>query len=154
MTSKMDIRAYKPADETFYDYKDEEETPRGTHHNKEDDEDINNSTVGRYASGEDFKHWPFKVGNAMTDNIPKDIDWLIQVEGHTDKNPINTLQFPSNWELSTARANTVLKLLLNIGFEPKRLSAAGYGEFYPITEGESPIDFQQNRRIELKLTSR
>jgi len=89
-----------------------------------------------------------------TSTIPDDIDWIIQVEGHTDKNPINTLQFPSNWELSTARANTVLKLLLNIGFEPKRLSAAGYGEFYPITEGESPIDFQQNRRIELKLTSR
>ena len=45
MTSKMDIRGYKPADETFYDYKDEEETPRGTHHTKEDDEDINNSTA-------------------------------------------------------------------------------------------------------------
>ena len=56
MTSEMEIRGYKPADETFYDYKDEEETPRGTHHTKEDDEDIDNSTVGRYASGEDFKH--------------------------------------------------------------------------------------------------
>ena len=66
--SKMDIRGYEPADGTFYEYKDEEEAPRGTHHTKEDDEDINNSTVGRYASGEDFKHWPFKVGNAMTNN--------------------------------------------------------------------------------------
>ena len=89
-----------------------------------------------------------------TITIPNDIDWIIQVEGHTDKNPINTSQFPSNWELSTARANTVLKLLLELGFEPKRLSAAGYGEFYPISEGESLLDFQQNRRIELKLTSR
>ena len=89
-----------------------------------------------------------------TNNIPNDIDWIIQVEGHTDKNPINTLQYPSNWELSSARANTVLKLLLELGFEPQRLSAAGYGEFYPISEGESLIDFQQNRRIELKLTSR
>ncbi len=89
-----------------------------------------------------------------TMNIPDDIDWIIQVEGHTDKNPINTMQFPSNWELSTARANTVLKLLLELGFNPQHLSAAGYGEFYPISDGESAKDLQQNRRIELKLTSR
>ena len=89
-----------------------------------------------------------------TMNIPDDIDWIIQVEGHTDKNPINTPQFPSNWELSTARANTVLKLLLELGFNPQHLSAAGYGEFYPISEGESVKNLQQNRRIELKLTSR
>ena len=89
-----------------------------------------------------------------TMNIPDDIDWIIQVEGHTDKNPINTPQFPSNWELSSARANTVLKLLLELGFKPQHLSAAGYGEFYPISEGESEKDLQQNRRIELKLTSR
>ncbi len=89
-----------------------------------------------------------------TNAIPTDIDWIIQVEGHTDKRPINTAQFPSNWELSTARANSVLKLLLEIGFAPKRLSAAGYGEFYPISKGETNEDYQQNRRIELKLTSR
>ncbi|MDP6276351.1 MAG: OmpA family protein, partial [Candidatus Marinimicrobia bacterium] len=89
-----------------------------------------------------------------TMNIPDDIDWIIQVEGHTDKNPINTPQFPSNWELSTARANTVLKLLLELGFNPQHLSAAGYGEFYPISKGKSAKDLQQNRRIELKLTSR
>ncbi len=89
-----------------------------------------------------------------TKKIPTDIDWIIQVEGHTDKRPISTAQFPSNWELSTARANSVLKLLLEIGFSPKRLAAAGYGEFYPISEGETKEDFQQNRRIELKLTSR
>ena len=76
------------------------------------------------------------------------------VEGHTDIRPIQTAKFPSNWELSTARANSVLKLLLEIGFNPNRLAAAGYGEFYPISEGETDIDFQQNRRIELKLTSR
>ena len=89
-----------------------------------------------------------------TKQIPTDIDWIIQVEGHTDKRPINTIQFPSNWELSTARANSVLKLLLDIGFSPKKLAAAGYGEFYPISEGETKEDYQQNRRIELKLTSR
>ncbi len=89
-----------------------------------------------------------------TNEIPNDIDWIIMVEGHTDKRPINTLKYPSNWELSTARANSVLKLLLDLGFSPNRLAAAGYGEFYPIAEGGSDIDYQQNRRIELKLTSR
>ena len=89
-----------------------------------------------------------------TNQIPSDIDWIIQVEGHTDKRPISTIQYPSNWELSTARANSVLKLLLEIGFPPNRLAAAGYGEFYPISDGETNEDLQQNRRIELKLTSR
>ena len=89
-----------------------------------------------------------------TNQIPSDIDWIIQVEGHTDKRPINTPKYPSNWELSTARANSVLKLLLELGFPPNRLSAAGYGEFYPISDGETKESLQQNRRIELKLTSR
>ena len=89
-----------------------------------------------------------------TNQIPADIDWIIQVEGHTDKRPINTPKYPSNWELSTARANSVLKLLLELGFPPNRLSAAGYGEFYPISDGETKESLQQNRRIELKLTSR
>ena len=71
-----------------------------------------------------------------------------------DKRPINTFKFPSNWELSTARANSVLKLLLDLGFSPDRLAAAGYGEFYPKSDGENDSDYQQNRRIELKLTSR
>ncbi len=89
-----------------------------------------------------------------TNDIPSDIDWIIMVEGHTDKRPIQTIRYPSNWELSSARANTVLKLLLDLGFPPNRLASAGYGEFYPITEGETDSDLQQNRRIELKLTSR
>ena len=89
-----------------------------------------------------------------TNQIPADINWIIQVEGHTDKRPIKTIQYPSNWELSSARANSVLKLLLEIGFPSNRLSAAGYGEFYPISDGETKEDYQQNRRIELKLTSR
>jgi|GEM_PF-622566 len=71
--SEMDIRGYKPADETYYSYRDEEETPRAIHNEKVDDEDLNPSTVGRYASGEDFKHWPFKVGNAMTQSAPDEV---------------------------------------------------------------------------------
>ena len=89
-----------------------------------------------------------------TNEIPSDIDWIIMVEGHTDKKPIQTIRYPSNWELSSARANTVLKLLLDLGFPPNRLASAGYGEFYPISNGETESDLQQNRRIELKLTSR
>ena len=89
-----------------------------------------------------------------TNQIPSDIDWIIQVEGHTDKRPINTPKYPSNWELSTARANSYLKLLLELVFHPNRLSAAGYGDFYPISDGETKESLQQNRRIELKLTSR
>ena len=89
-----------------------------------------------------------------TNEIPENIDWIIMVEGHTDKRPINTSKYPSNWELSTARANSVLKLLLELGFQPNRIAAAGYGEFYPISDGNTNSDFQQNRRIELKLTSR
>jgi hypothetical protein len=73
MNSEMDIRGYKPANETFYEYKDEEEIPRGTHYQKIDDEDIEASTIGRYAETKDFKHWPFKVGNAMTNNVPEDV---------------------------------------------------------------------------------
>ena len=90
----------------------------------------------------------------ITDSIPSDINWIVQVEGHTDNIPISTFLYPSNWELSTARANSVLKLLLDVGFKPNQLASAGYGEFYPISLGKNPDDLRQNRRIELKLTSR
>ena len=90
----------------------------------------------------------------INDTIPSDINWIVQVEGHTDNIPINTYLYPSNWELSTARANSVLKLLIEVGFSPTQLAAAGYGEFHPISEGETIDDLKQNRRIELKLTSR
>ena len=89
-----------------------------------------------------------------TNQIPDNIEWIIMVEGHTDKRPIQTSKYPSNWDLSTARANSVLKLLLELGFPPNRLAAAGFGEFYPISDGNTDSDYQQNRRIELKLTSR
>jgi len=81
MNSKMDIRGYKPADETFYEYKDEDETPRGVHYQKIDDEDIESSTIGRYAETKDFKHWPFKVGNAMTSNVPEEVQHKVDDGG-------------------------------------------------------------------------
>ena len=79
--SERDIRGYKPADETYYSYKDEEETPRGIHNEKVDDEDLPPSTIGRYASGEGFEHWPFKVGNAMTQAAPDDVQHTVNPGG-------------------------------------------------------------------------
>jgi chemotaxis protein MotB len=86
--------------------------------------------------------------------IPPDIDWILQVEGHTDKVPISTPQFPSNWELSEARAMSVLRLLSERGIPPRRLSAAGYAEYQPIEAGHGEAAYRRNRRIELKLTQR
>jgi chemotaxis protein MotB len=86
--------------------------------------------------------------------IPPEIDWSLQVDGHTDPRPIASLQFPSNWELSSARATSVVKYLISRGVSAKRLVAAGYGEFQPLEEGTSEEIYRRNRRIELKLTNR
>lgn len=86
--------------------------------------------------------------------IPKDIDWALQINGHTDARPISNPQYPSNWELSTARAASVVKYLVSRGVPPDRLVAAGYGEFQPVDTGNTEEAYQRNRRIELKLTSR
>ena len=87
-------------------------------------------------------------------SIPKEIDWALQVDGHTDIRPISSSQFPSNWELSTARAISVVRYLASRGVPPKRLVAAGYGEFQPLEDGTSEEVLTRNRRIELKLTNR
>ena len=86
--------------------------------------------------------------------IPSEINWALQVDGHTDIRPINTPQFPSNWELSTARAMSVVRYLISRGVPPKRLVAAGYGEFAPLVRGINQESLRKNRRIELKLTNR
>ena len=86
--------------------------------------------------------------------IPRELDWSLQVDGHTDARPINSPQFPSNWELSSARATSVVKYLISRGVSPRRLVAAGYGEFQPLEEGVSEETLRRNRRIELKLTNR
>jgi chemotaxis protein MotB len=84
--------------------------------------------------------------------IPPDIDWVLAVDGYTDKRPINTPQFRSNWELSTARAISVVRFFVDQGIPPNRLAAAGFGEFQPIDPGNTEAAYQRNRRIELKLT--
>jgi chemotaxis protein MotB len=87
-------------------------------------------------------------------SIPREIDWALQVDGHTDVRPINSAAFPSNWELSSARATTVVKYLISRGVSPNRLVAAGYGEFRPLEDGTTEDVLRRNRRIELKLTNR
>jgi chemotaxis protein MotB len=86
--------------------------------------------------------------------IPGELDWILRVDGHTDVAPISTYEFPSNWELSTARATSVVKFLIGQGISAKHLAAAGFGEFQPLDAGLSGEAFRRNRRIELKLTSR
>ncbi|HEU5018527.1 MAG TPA: peptidoglycan -binding protein [Pseudolabrys sp.] len=98
-----------------------------------------------------------KVANALLGlekEIPKDIAWVLRVDGHTDARPITGGQFKSNWELSAARAISVVKYLISKGVEPQRLVAAGFGEFDPIDPGNSEDAYRKNRRIEFKLTEK
>ena len=96
-----------------------------------------------------------KLANALKEvetKIPPDIAWVMRVDGHTDIHPIATPEFPSNWELSSARAISVVRYLMQNGISPDHLVAAGFGEFQPIDPGTSDEAFRKNRRIELKLT--
>ncbi len=87
--------------------------------------------------------------------IPTDINWVLRVDGHTDNVPLSgTGRYADNWELSSARATSVVKFLIEDGVPANRLVAAGFGEFQPIEEGDSQRVRAINRRIELKLTER
>jgi chemotaxis protein MotB len=86
--------------------------------------------------------------------IPGEIAWVLRVDGHTDVRPINSPQFKNNWELSAARAISVVQYLIGKGVSPQRLVAAGFGEFQPIDSDKTDEAFNRNRRIELKLTER
>ena len=90
----------------------------------------------------------------ISEDIPSDIEWVLRIDGHTDKRPISTSQFPSNWELSAARAISVARHLTNEGVPPGRLMAAGFGEFQPIVDSDDEQAYRRNRRIEFKLTER
>lgn len=91
---------------------------------------------------------------ALATDMPGDLPWVLQVDGHTDRRPISNARFPSNWELSTARALAIVKFLRSQGIPPERLAATGYGEFHPLDARTTEEAHARNRRIELKLTSR
>jgi len=99
-----------------------------------------------------------KLAGALIDlekKIPADINWVLRVDGHTDKRPLSAASpFKSNWELSAARAISVVQYLIAKGVSPQRLVAAGFGEFQPIDPGNTEEAYSHNRRIELKLTEK
>lgn len=90
----------------------------------------------------------------ITKTMPKGVNWVLRVDGHTDKRPITSPRYPSNWELSTARATTVLRTLAANGVPKDRLAAAGFGEFQPLDSGETETAFARNRRIEIRFDQR
>jgi chemotaxis protein MotB len=98
-----------------------------------------------------------KIATALLDlekRIPPDIAWVMRVDGHTDVRPIASAQFPSNWELSSARAIAVVQYLISKGISPQHLVAAGFGEFQPLDPAANEEAYRRNRRIELKVTER
>ncbi|MGB6634762.1 MAG: peptidoglycan -binding protein [Bradyrhizobium sp.] len=98
-----------------------------------------------------------KVASALIDldkQIPSEIAWVLRVDGHTDVRPINSPIFKSNWELSSARAISVVQYLVSLGVPPQRLVAAGFAEFQPLDTAQTEEAYKRNRRIELKLTER
>jgi chemotaxis protein MotB len=95
-----------------------------------------------------------KTLNEVAAEIPSSLDWVLRIDGHTDKRPIHTDQFPSNWELSTARATAIVKQLVVQGIQPRHLSANGFGQFQPLDPKDTEAAFAKNRRIEIQLTNR
>ena len=92
--------------------------------------------------------------NEISEKIPSKIDWVLRIDGHTDKIPINNEKFNSNWHLSSSRAINIVKLLIENGISPNRLVAAGFGEHSPLISQENEEAYKKNRRIEIKLTRR
>lgn len=86
--------------------------------------------------------------------IPSELDWVLRIDGHTDKRPIATPRFPSNWELSAARAIAIVKYLVVQGIPAHRLAANGFGEFRPLDPSDTEAAYSINRRIEIQLTNR
>ena len=94
--------------------------------------------------------------NQIVEEIPKNLNWIIRVDGHTDNTSmVSGAEFKDNWELSQARALSVVRFMISdLGLPKSRLAATGFGEFQPVSSGSSPGDLAQNRRIEIKLTEK
>ncbi len=112
---------------------------------------------GQASIGNSGKEQLQKLAITLADiatKIPNDINWVLQVEGHTDDIPIRAGRFADNWDLSTERALSVVRFLADQGLPANRLAATGYGEFQPLDSGNNDDARQRNRRIELKITQR
>jgi chemotaxis protein MotB len=113
--------------------------------------------TGSAALGEAGQRQLGQLARTLTEiavRIPKNLPWVLRVDGHTDRIPINTPEFASNWELSTARAISVVRFLIDQGIAADHLAATGFGEHQPLDPGLSEAALRRNRRIELKLTQR
>ena len=91
---------------------------------------------------------------SVSKEIPPDVNWLLRVDGHADRQPVQSARFPSNWELSSSRAITVVKLLIAEGVPANRLAATGFGDNQPLDPADTPDAYGKNRRIEIRLTDR
>jgi chemotaxis protein MotB len=112
--------------------------------------------TGSAVIGEEGKHQLAAFADTLENisaRIPPEIDWILRVDGHTDKRPYRGI-YGSNWELSTARAIAVVQFLIDRGVPPNRLVAAGFAEFRPLVQGDDDEAYRRNRRIELKLDQR
>lgn len=99
----------------------------------------------------------FRLADTLRDvagAIPQDVNWILRVDGHADRQPVAGARFASNWELSASRAITVVKLLALAGIPANRLAATGFGDNQPLDSGDTPDSYARNRRIELRLTDR
>lgn len=105
-------------------------------------------------SGEDELRALAQSLREISSEIPSELPWVLQINGHTDRRPIRTPDFPSNWELSAARATTVGKFLVQAGIPPERIAVAGFAQYQPLDERNDEIAYRRNRRIEVKLTTR
>ncbi|MFO7713788.1 peptidoglycan -binding protein [Desulfosarcina sp.] len=90
----------------------------------------------------------------LADKIPPEINWILRIDGHTDRVPVTSGRFPSNWELSTARAVSVVRFLSSQGIPETHMAAAGFSKFHPLDPADTPEAYRKNRRIEIKLTAR
>ncbi|WP_409523302.1 OmpA/MotB family protein [Nitrincola sp. MINF-07-Sa-05] len=89
--------------------------------------------------------------DAILETLLNNTQYKLEIQGHTDNIPINTAQFPSNWELSAVRATTVLRYMIEGGIPPRRLTATGYGESLPLVRNDTEVNRSINRRIEFVL---
>jgi len=115
---------------------------------------ISLSEAGFFAAGESSVNADAESAISVLAESLKETALLVRVEGHTDSTPISNSRYPSNWELSTARAASVLVRLAESGIAPERLSAAGYGGFQPVVDNATAANRAQNRRVDVVLLNR